>query len=616
MGVQHGDGLGSGVQGLDRAAATTLSQLLGGIAATDPGRLALRHLAGGFWRTTTYGEYDDAVDSCVIALRGLGIESGDRVAIHSSGRPEWLYAALGAQRIGAIYLGLYPTSPSAEVEHVLRDSGARLLVAEDAEQADKALSVIDSLPSLERIIVVDPREVDFSDERVLRWDEVMAGASVGVDTASIPYQPSTPDECTALIYTSGTTGPPKGAMVSHRCQLASSRLFCDAFGMTGNDEIVSSLPLCHVAEQNVSLAMALGSGAIVSFSGGVEHLVPTCSVIRPTVFFGVPRTYEKIAAEIEQRISDAPAPKRLAFRWTYRFVSSAVGAAGVRGRVNSLARRIALRPALRRYGLDRVRMALCGAAPVSPDILRFFTTLGVPVVEGYGMTENTGLGTLDDIANTVPGTVGRPFPHSEVMIGDDGEILSRGPGVFLGYWGRPDATSEAISADGWLHTGDLGAVDEAGRLTITGRKKDILITAGGKNVAPAAIENSVKLSPYIADCILIGDRRPFISALIALDEDIASDWATRVGVAFTTFGDLTTRPEIIALVDEAVQRANSELARAEAIREFRLFDRNLDHDEGEITATGKIKRAVVEARFQSLIDDIYEPSTPRGVVPA
>ena len=498
-----------------------------------------------------------------------------------------MLADLAIQGIGAVSVGVYPTSPAAEVEYLLGHSEAVALIAEDEEQLDKALAVRERLPALRHIVLIDPRNVrDLGD--VMTWEQLAAGEPLE------DYAQGLDDSDTAVIvYTSGTTGPPKGAMLTHANLTWAARTFQSAFGTGPDDEVLSYLPLCHVAERLGSVINGLGTGYVVNFGEGGESFAHDLRDVQPTLFAAVPRVWEKMLATVEIKMADASPVKRWSYRTALRLAPSRVADV------------LALRALRHKLGLGRAERAICGAAPIAPQVLEFFWSLGVPVYEIYGQTENTAVCTLMPFDDVRIGTVGKPLEGVELKIAEDGEILTRSPAVFAGYYKDPDATAAAIDPDGWLHTGDVGRIDDAGYLTITDRKKDVIITAGGKNISPSEIENRLKVSPYVREAMVVGDRRKFLVALIGIEADTVSDWAARRGLAFTTYGDLSRKPEVRELIEEWVEQVNSELAQVETIKRFALLEKELDHEDGELTATLKVKRRALEQQFERQIQELY-----------
>ena len=591
----------------------TLPALLAHQAVTRGGDVALREKRLGRWEETTWERYAERAAHVGLGLRALGVQAGDRVAVHSENRPEWLLADLGAQGIGAVTVGVYPTSPESELGYLMRDSGAVVLVAEDEEQLDKALAVRDGLDALRTIVVIDTRGVRVLDDPMVMTFSELEERGAQADRAEFDraVEAIEPGKPAMIVYTSGTTGPPKGAMISHANLRFAGTSFRDAFGGRPDDEALSYLPLCHVAERLLSGINPLVSGYIVNFGEGGESFAQDLQEVQPTVFLGVPRVWEKMLAGVQIRMGDASWLKRTTYRVWLR-QGQRIARRRMENRANVLDRAVyalgwvmVFRSLRDKLGLSRVRTAVSGAAPIAPQVLEFFWALGVRVREGYGQTENSAVATWTPPDEVKLGTVGKALPGVELRTADDGEILTRSPGVFLGYWNQPDATRETVDQDGWLHTGDVGELDEDGFLRITDRKKDIIITAGGKNVSPSEIENRLKVSPYVREAIVIGDRRPYLVALVGIEADTVGDWATRQKVPYTTYSDLSRRPEVAELIGGVVEEANQDFAQVETVKRYALLDKELDHEEGELTATQKVKRAAIAKEFEPMIEGLY-----------
>jgi long-chain acyl-CoA synthetase len=600
-------------------AVATLPDLLLQQAAQRPRAVALRKKHLGRWKQYTWAEYLRRTERVAAGLLELGVQAGDRVAIHSGNRPAWLFADLAVQGLGAVSVGIYPTSPASEVAYLLGHCEAVVLVAEDQEQVDKALAVIDQLPVLRTIVVVDPRGLERGrDDRVITLAELEALGEArrarhpdGDDEWADHVRGLDAQSVALIVYTSGTTGAPKGAMLSHANLLAAARAFQAVFGVSAGDEVLSYLPLCHIAERLASVINAVAAGYTVNFGEGGDAFANDLREVQPTYFLGVPRVWEKMMATVQIRVGDASPLKRTTYRlWMGR--GQALAAKRMTGRLNPLDRAVAglgwlflYRTLREKLGLGRVRIAVSGAAPVAPEVLTYFWALGVPVREGYGQTEGTAVATFTPAHDIRIGKVGVAVPGTEIRLADDGEILIRGPAVFLGYYKDDEATAATIDADGWLHSGDVGELDADGFLTITDRKKDIIITSGGKNIAPSEIENRLKVCPYIREAVVIGDRRKYLTALIGIEGETVGDWATRRSIPFTTYRDLSAKPEVRDLVGRWVDEVNNDLAQVETIKRFELLPKELDHEEGELTATQKVKRAAIAAEFDGLIEGMY-----------
>ncbi len=605
----------AGVAPLDQVPATTMPAWLFARAASTPDHVALRKRHRGRWKTYTWAEYLRRAGRVGMALSDLGVRAGDRVAVLAGNRPAWLFTDLGAQGIGAVTVGIYPTNPPDEVAYVLGHSGAVVVVCEDEEQTDKVLEVRDRCPDLRHIVVVDPtglRDVDTGGALISFAALERTAEDDDPATFAATVRELDPDAPAIIVYTSGTTGPPKGAMLSQRNLMTAARSGTQVFATSPRDEALSYLPLCHIAERLLSVVFPLASGYVVNFGGGIDELASDLVEVQPTVFLGVPRVWEKLLAGVEIRIGDATRLKRLVYR---HFTRTGAGIAerrtsGTFTPIDRLRFRIGwallYRPLRTKLGLRRVRLALSGAAPIAPAVLRYFWALGIPVYEAYGQTENTAQATATRDGALELGTVGTALPLAEVRIdAESGEIQTRGPGTFLGYFRDEAATADTMTQDGWLRTGDVGVLDENGFLTITDRMKDLIITAGGKNISPSEIENRLKVSPFVQEAVVIGDGRPYLTALIGIDEDTVGNWCTRQRIPYTTYEDLASSDAVTTLIDAVVDEVNTHLAKVESIKAFRLLPKILDQDDGEVTATQKVKRRAIAASFQELIAEMY-----------
>ncbi len=575
--------------------------------------IALRHKKYGIWKRISWNEYGQTVREVGAGLIRYGIQSGDRVSILGDNRPEWLICHLATMSVGGATCGVYPTNSPEQVAYVVGHSESRLLFAENEEQVDKVLQIIDRFPEL--LVVVWERKGlwGFSHERIIFFDDFLKSAReylkerpncVEERTASID-----PEDTAMIIYTSGTTGPPKGAMLTHRNILRLTEAFTRIYGFSDRDEMLSYLPLAHIYENLISLFQAIWAGGTVNFVESIDTLAQNLREVSPTIFCSVPRIWEKFASMIYIRMSDSTPLKRLLFK-----LAVGVGLKYIKTEKGSLDRFkwsllywpmywLVLYHLKRNLGFERVRLAVCGAAPASPELFEFYNALGIPLREGYGQTESTGVIAVQRIERPRWGYVGEPIPEMEIRIAEDGEILVRGPNVFKGYFKDPELTSKTI-LDGWLHTGDVGELDQ-GFLKIKDRKKDIIITAGGKNITPAFIENKLKFSPYIQDAVVIGDGRKYLVALILIDEDNVTKYAQDNRIPFTTFEDLTKNRDIIRLIDGEVKKVNKTLSRVESIKRFALLPRRFYEEDGDVTPTKKVKRRFIEKRYRDLIESLY-----------
>jgi long-chain acyl-CoA synthetase len=586
-----------------RALEHTLPGRLALHAKQHGDRVALREKRMGVWQEITWREYYDHVHAVACRLRELGVGPGDHVAILSDNRTEWIYADLGAQALGARSVGIYQTNPPADVAYILNDSSSVVLFAEDQEQVDKAVAIKAETPSLRHIVVFEPRgTTDLGDARLMAWDDFLArGKGLAKQDPAFEQRLAEldPAEPTMVVYTSGTTGPPKGALLSSKNVLEVSASFNQQMGFSVDDTILSYLPLCHVAEKILSLFLPLTTGAVVHFGEAMETVQADLREVSPTIFLGVPRIWEKMNATVSVKMQDSSWLKRTLYRYFTR------PNAPESGPMRALGNLLVYKPLQERLGLRKTRWALTGAAPISPDLIKWYRRIGVPVLEGYGQTECAGISHVNMPDKNRIGTVGVSVPRVEHKIADDGEILVRGPNVFCGYLNKPEATADTVDPEGWLHTGDIGTIDADGFLTITGRKKDIIITAGGKNLSPEKIENALKTSPFIKEAVSIGDRRKFIGALVQIEYDNVGNWATRRGLPYTSYQDLAAKPEVIELVRQEIDKANELLVPVEQVKAFKLIPKELSQDDGELTATQKVRRREVTAQFAELIESMF-----------
>jgi long-chain acyl-CoA synthetase len=597
--------------------AKTLPQALRNITAQQPERVAMRMKDYGIWHDITWAKYLEQVKYVALGLHTLGVCRGDHVAIIGENKPEWLYSAMGTMSLGATFVGVYTTNPEEECEYVVGHSDSVVFFCEDEEQFDKALVFRERTPSLKKIVVWDmeglrhfddPMLMSFED--LLKIGEQKAGENPNAFDTFIDEGRG--DEVASIIYTSGTTGPPKGAMIAHEKYLWIGTQTLKITRMEKDDETISFLPLNHVYEQIFDLMMHMKVGHIVNFTENTDTVMNDLKDVSPTLFHAVPRIWEKYYSGIVLKMDDATWFKRqvykLAFKIGTRYNDYKLAKKHMPVLLNiayGLAYFCVFWKLKERLGFDRVRLGFSGAAPISHEILKFFQSIGIPIREGYGLTETTGITHISDAQNFKLGTVGRSLPDSEVKIAEDGEILIRHGGIFQGYFKDDEHTRECI-VDGWFHTGDVGEVDEEGYLKITDRKKDLIVTAGGKNVAPQYIENLLKFSPYINDAVVIGDRRKFISAIIVIDEENVVKYAQDHKVQYTTFATLTRAEEIEDLIQQEVNKVNKQLARVENIRKFKLLDKKLYTEDGEVTPTMKVKRKSIYAQYEDLIESMYK----------
>jgi long-chain acyl-CoA synthetase len=588
-----------------RAIAATVAALPSSAAQRFGDHLAARHRVGGDWHELTYSEVVAAIDEVALGLAALGIDPGDRVGVLADTRLEWTVASYGISAAGGVVVPVYPTSAPGEGEWVLGNSGARAVVCENADQVAKVEQVRGALPELGHVIAIDGEAGDVTLHALRERGRARGRAELEERQSRVaPGDPYT------IIYTSGTTGPPKGVVLTHRNAMAVCEMVEELEFIEPDETTYLFLPLAHAFALTAQLASFDQGTAIVYYGGDTKQILAEVIETKPTYLPSVPRIFEKLytaALKLAEGGSDEDQA---------RFAAAVTLGVEVRRRrdrgeeVPAEMEQAFAQAEERLYSRVRglfggnIRRAVTGAAPIAPEILEFFYACGVPVLEGWGMTETTGVGTVCTLENFKFGTVGRPLPAVEVRIAEeDGEILVRGPHVFREYWRNPEATAQTL-VDGWLHTGDLGSIDDEGYLSITGRKKDIIITAGGKNLAPSNIENDLKQSRYISQAVMHGDRRPFPVALITLDAEEILPWAKERGLP-EDLAALAAAGEVRALVQEELDRANAHYAQVEQIKKFAILDRDLTVEDGELTPTLKVKRAVVNERFAEVFETMY-----------
>ncbi len=596
-------------------------------AASNPTGIAMREKDFGIWQEHTWERTWDDVVTAAHGLLALGVDVGDVVSIHSEDRPEWVTLDLATVAIRAITTGLYPTNPMAEVEYLLNDSGAKVHFAEDQEQVDKVVEAgPDAFPRVVNILYVEPRGLTtYDDSRLMFWGDFMElgrrHRAEHVGAVERRMAEATADDIITLVYTSGTTGPPKGAMLTNTNSTFCIDMVINTDGRVAgdvkpnpSDEILTYLPLCHVAERIFSTWTMVGNGVTLNFAESIETVQANLREIQPTLFFAVPRIWEKIHATVLIKLQDATRFKRVIANIGLKLANVIGHERTANGGNHTFKSRVAyfignplfFRSLKERIGLRRCRWAGSGAAAIAPEVLVFFMGLGIPVYELYGMTENAAVATVNFDGRVKVGTVGEPYPNIGLRIDDEtGEIQTKHPGNFLGYWNKPEQTAETFTEDGWLRTGDVGVWVDGTHVKIVDRIKHIIITSGGKNISPSEIENSLKTSPFVKEAMVIGDGRKYLTALIGIEYDIVGNWALRKSITYTTYRDLSEKPEVRELIQEVVNETNEKFSRVEQIKKFALIPKELDHEDGELTATQKIKRKSMEQMFQDLVDGLY-----------
>jgi long-chain acyl-CoA synthetase len=594
----------------------TVPHIFNRIVAENGPNIALRTKKLGLWHGITWNQYHKKAEQVGCALVSLGLEKGDAACIIGDNSIQWVMADMGIQSVGGVSVGVYATNAWQQVEYVINHCDARFLFAENEEQLDKWLMFRDHAPHLKKVIVWDTKGLrDYSDPLVMTFDALIElGEQTAQENPSLFKEKQDQvleEDLSVLIYTSGTTGPPKGAMLTHKNVMWTAKAVAEANPVYQKDEVLSFLPLCHIFERLFTVFIHIRFGYIVNFVEKPDTVMQNMVEISPTIGYAVPRIWEKYYSSIMIKMADATWFKRLVFNRALKIGERRADLLMDLKPVPTTLKILyffawltVFRKLKERLGFDRIRVAYSGAAPISKEVLRFFQSMGMDLFEGYGQTEATGVTTSPVQGRVKFGTVGRPLKGVELKIAGDGEILVKSPGAFKGYYKSDEATRESFTG-GWLCTGDVGEIDEHGFLKITDRKKDIIVTAGGKNITPQYIENKLKASVYINDAVVIGDRRKYLSCLIMIDEDNVVKFAQDNKIQFSTYKDLTQSPEVITLIDKEVKSVNQTLAKVENIRKFTILPKRLYEEDGEVTPTMKIKRKFVNEAFQDIIEAMY-----------
>ncbi len=572
----------------------------------------------GLWREWTWRQTGQAVREVAMGVVALGLQPGECASILSNTVVEWVIADLGVLSAGGVANGIYPTDAAAQVQYLCEDSATRVLFVEDEEQLDKALEVRERLPGLAKVIVFDMEGLHgFSDPMVMSLAalrELGAAhdkAHPGLFEERVKSRG--PEDLAILIYTSGTTGKPKGAMHSHHGLVYTVRGNNTLIAQDERDQRMCFLPLCHVAERLGGEYFAMYTGSVLNFVENPDTVPENVREIAPTVFTAVPRVWEKFYSAVLIALKEASPVQQAVYGWAIG-VGRRVADLVLAGRPVpptlkaqfTLARWLALDNVRKLIGIHRARFLVTGAAPIAPDLIRWYLSLGVPMLEVWGQTESCGASTGMPASGIRPGSIGPACRFNEVRVDPaTQELLIRGPNVFMGYLNQPEKTRETIDADGWLHTGDVGQVDDAGYFRITDRMKDIIITAGGKNITPSEIENQLKFSPYITDAVLIGDKRAYLTVLIMIDQDNVERFAQENDVPFSNYTSLTRAREVQDLIGQEVEKVNAKFARVEQIKSFRLIENQLTAEDEELTPTMKLKRSFVQKKYAPLIESMY-----------
>ncbi len=579
-------------------------------------RPALRyHGEGDHWKVLTWADYGDAVLEVMGGLSALGVEAGDRVAILSNNRPEWHIADMAILSLGAATVPIYQTSPANQVAYVLQHSGSKVVIVEDHDQAGKVLQVRDELPELRSMVVIHCEDPFHDQPFVLTWEALRDTGRVEI--AKRPKLRAEaragigPDTLATLVYTSGTTGPPKGTMITHGNIAWTLESVTSIVPIGPDDRFLSFLPLSHIAERVVSDFGQIVSGGETWFARSLTSVPDDLKACRPTIFFAVPRVWEKFHERVMEHVAQLHGAQKALVEEYLRLGRIVVGHREGHGYASIASRieydvldKLVGSKIRSQFGLDKARIVVSAAAPISPDLVRWFHGIGLPIAEVYGQTEDCGPATMNRPGAIRIGTVGTPLPGVQIRIAPDGEILVKGGSVCAGYWRNPEATAELIDPDGWMHSGDVGELDADGYLRITDRKKDLIITAAGQNVAPQQIETRLRMEPLIGQPVVVGDGRRYLTALITLDSQELAAWAEQHHKILDPEA-LAHDPDVIAEVQAAIERVNREFARVEGIKTFRILPREFTVASGELTPTLKVRRKAVHENHAALIEDMY-----------
>jgi len=601
----------------ENVALDTVPKIFWNAVNTRKNKTAMREKDLGIWQSISWREYGDKAKYVGLALNSLGLNKNDVVSIASEGIPEWLFTDLGVICVGGISSGVYTTDSSSQVEYLVNDSKTNFYFAENEEQLDKILEVRENCPSLKKIIIYDLEGLhDFSDPQVISFSELIKlGESIDKNNPDLfesLMAKVSPEDIAILVYTSGTTGPSKGAMISNKNIVYQINTGINIFKPQENDEQLSFLPLCHILERTVSVMYPLQTAAVINFAESIDTVPENIREVSPTGFIAVPRIWEKFYSSITITMKDATFIGKAFYKFAISvgskrkdYILNGEPVPFTTQLLFGFCDQFVLKNIKKLLGLNNCRYALSGAAPISPELIDWYLSIGLDMREGWGMTETAGIGTAFYSREIKKGCVGRAIDGSEVQIAKDGEILFRGPGVFCGYLNKPEQTNETI-IDGWLHTGDVGHLDNSGNLKITDRKKDIIITAGGKNISPSEIENELKFSAFISDAVVIGDKRKFLSCLIMIDEENVMKFAQDHDVPFSNFESLCKSKEIIDLIQLEVNQANKKFANVEQVKKFTLIDVQLTAEDDELTPTMKLKRKFINQKYTNIIEAMYK----------
>lgn len=606
----------------------TVPKLLLEKAAASPDAIAMRDKHLGIYKGYSWGEYARIVEEVALGLAALGVERGDRVAVMGDPCVEWVFSDVATMAIGGVTVGVYPTSAPVEIRHIVADSGSCVFIAETQEHLDKLLAVIDELPGIRRIVVIDTRALFLFDHPLLMsFDELRAVGREERERLPGRFAETVtegrPDDPAAIVYTSGTTGAPKGAVLTHRNMLGGvlSYIQCQPAIKSHSHRVVAHLPLSHIVARILIVTTPFATRLVPFFCEEIDDFAATLRDVAPDFVIMPPRFYEKFAAQLLVGIETSTPLKKVFYRWAEKIGSKRVALSRAGRPIGPLVRfgcwlahQLVFRHLLEKIGFGSVRIAYTGSAPMPPQVVLVWQSWGLDLREAYGVTECCGISIGQFSSYPEPGTIGKPapIPGYEVSFSENRELLLRSPMVFKGYWQNPEATADVIDEDGWYHTGDVIEIDEGGNIKLVDRMKDIFVTLGGKTLSPQQIEKVIKGSPFISEAVAFGDGRRYITALLELDYTSVSEWARSYKIPYTSYTNLVTRPEVAKLIDGEVHKANEFLSRVEQVKDFRIIPVELDPEEGDTTPTRKIKRGHMYEMFKDLVESMYTDQGLRG----
>ncbi len=595
---------------------TTITQMFDNLfekySSTD--RPIIKHKVDGKYVDIKYSELRNLSHDFAAGLMNLGVKKGERVALISENRPEWVVSDIAIHILGGVDVPIYPTLTAKQIEYIFNDAGIRFAIVSNQFQLNKVKKIFNDVKTLEKVIVLSDKNVEF-DEKILSYAAVRESGNQFLKKNPDYFKKNKtevlPSDILTIIYTSGTTGNPKGVILTHSNLVSNITSSASFMPIDDNDVLLSFLPLCHSFERMAGYYTAMSCGATIAYAESVETVRDNLAEIHPTIMTSVPRLFERIYNRIKNQVESAPAARRKIFNWAIKVGSEYAKAQKAKKIPASLSfqHRIADKlvfQKLKKATGGRIKYFVSGGAALGREYGEFFEAVGLKIIEGYGLTESSPVISANRLDDYKFGTVGKPIPGVEVKIAPDGEILARGPNIMTGYWNNKKATEEAIDKDGWLHTGDIGIFDADGFLVITDRKKHMFVSSGGKNIYPQPIEGMFLQSKYIDQFVLIGDRRMFLSALIVPDFDAVREYADRNKIAYTSDEDLVSKEEIYQIIDKEVATLQKDLSNYERVRKFVLLSKPLSLEGGELTPTLKMRRKVIEEKYQNLIEEMYK----------